>query len=91
MNSYVEVTAILGTILNGSAWLMSAWLCHRQVPLKKLMLLCPLAPLTACLCWFDGAVWVCAAMELVSVLAVSHLACRRRRLPGACGFWRNSV
>ena len=56
MNSYVEVTVILGTILNGSVWLTSAWLCRRPVRLRRILILCPLAPLAACLCWFDGAV-----------------------------------
>ena len=33
-------------------------------------MLCPLAPLAACLCWFDDAIWVCALIELISVLTV---------------------
>ena len=70
MNSYVEVTVILGTILNGSVWLTSAWLCRRPVRLRRILMLCPLAPLAACLCWFDGAVWVCALIELISALTV---------------------
>ena len=70
MNSYVEVTVILGTILNGSVWLTSAWLCRRPVRLRRILILCPLAPLAACLCWFDGAVWLCALSELISVLIV---------------------
>lgn len=35
MNSYVEVTVILGTILNGSVWLTSAWLCPASGPPEK--------------------------------------------------------
>jgi len=70
VNSYVEVTVILGTILNGSVWLSSAWLCRRPVRLKKLLILSPLAPLMACICWFEGAIWICAIIELISVLAV---------------------
>ena len=37
MNSYVEVTVILGTILNGSVWLTSAWLCRRPVRLRRIL------------------------------------------------------
>lgn len=70
MDSYVEVTVLLGSLLMFSSQLWAAWLCHRRVSLKRLMLYCWIAPLGAALGWFNGGTLMAAGLELITAAAV---------------------
>lgn len=70
MDSYVEVTVLLGSLLMFSSQLWAAWLCQRRISLKRLLYWCWIAPLGAALGWFNGGTLIAAGLELITAAAV---------------------